>query len=147
MVPCDGVPKPEAVEEFMPQQAIEVILMRQLASYLAMPIFLVDPGGNLLFYNEPAEALLGHRYEETGEMPLAEWAQIFQATSADGSPLPPEALPLVIALQQHRAAHLAFQIRGLDDVHRMIEATAFPLEGQGGRHLGAVAIFWEVSPS
>ena len=131
----------------MPQQAIEVILMRQLASYLAMPIFLVDPGGNLLFYNEPAEALLGHRYEETGEMLLAEWAQTFQPTSADGSPVPPAALPLVIALRQHRAAHLAFQIRGLDGIHRMIEATAFPLEGQGGRHLGAVAIFWEVSAS
>jgi PAS domain-containing protein len=139
--------KPEAVEEFMPQQAIEVILMRQLASCLAMPIFLVDPGGNLLFYNEPAEALLGRRYEETGEMPLVEWAKIFHPTAADGSPLPPEALPLVIALQQHRAAHLVFQIRGLDGVHRMIEATAFPLDGQGGRYLGAVAIFWEVSPS
>jgi PAS domain-containing protein len=128
----------------MPQQAIEVILMRQLASYLAMPIFLVDPAGNLLFYNEPAEALLGHRYEETGEMPLADWGKIFQPTSGDGSPLPPEALPLVIALQQQRAAHLAFQIRGLDGVLRKIEVTAFPLEGQGGRHLGAVAIFWEV---
>jgi hypothetical protein len=27
--------------------------MRQLASYLAMPILLVDPVGTLLFYNEP----------------------------------------------------------------------------------------------
>jgi len=131
----------------MPQQAIEVILMRQLASYLAMPIFLVDPAGNLLFYNEPAEALLGHRYEETGEMPLVEWTQLFQPTSEDGSPLPPEALPLVIALQQHRAAHLAFRIRGLDGVPRNIEVTAFPLEGQGGRCLGAVAIFSEVRAS
>jgi PAS domain-containing protein len=143
----DGVSDPKAVEECMPQQAIEVILMRQLASSLAMPIFLVDPAGNLLFYNEPAEALLGHRYEETGEMPLAEWVQIFQPTSEDGSPLPPEALPLVIALQQHRAAHLAFQIRGLDGVDRKIEVTAFPLEGQGGRHLGAVAIFREACDS
>jgi len=24
--------------------------------------------------------------------------------------------------------------------------SAFPIEGQGGRHLGAVAIFWEVEP-
>jgi hypothetical protein len=128
----------------MPQQAVEVILMRQLASYLAIPIFLVDPAGDLLFYNEPAELLLGHRYEETGEMPLVEWAQLFQPTTGDGSPLPPEDLPLVIALRQHRAAHLTFQIRGLDGVQRTIEATAFPLEGQGGRHLGAVAIFWEV---
>ncbi len=129
----------------MPQQAIEVILMRQLASYLAMPIFVVDPAGNLLFYNEPAEALLGRRYEETGEMPVEEWSRIFQPTTADRSPLPSEALPLVIALQQRRAAHLAFQIRGLDGVSRQLEVTAFPLDGQGGRHLGAVAIFWEAS--
>jgi PAS domain-containing protein len=140
----DGVPNPKAMEECMPQQAIEVILMRQLASYLAMPIFLVDPTGNLLFYNEPAEALLGQRYEETGAMPLAEWTQAFQPTSEAGTALPPEALPLVIALQQHRAAHLAFQIRGRDGADRKIEVTAFPLEGQGARHLGAVAIFWEV---
>ena len=131
----------------MPQQAIEVILMRQLAGYLAMPVFLVNPVGDLLFYNEPAEVLLGHRYEETGEMPLVEWAQIFQPTSEDGAPLPPEALPLAIALRQQRAAHLAFQIRGLDGVPRKIEVTAFPLEGQGGRCLGAVAIFWEVRAS
>jgi PAS domain-containing protein len=136
-----------AIEERgMPQQAIEVILMRQLANYLAMPIFLVDSSGDLLFYNEPAEVLFGHRYEETGEMPLSEWAQLFQPTSENGSPLATEALPLVIALQQHRAVHSIFHIRGLDGMHRKIEATAFPLEGQGGRHLGAVAIFWEVRP-
>ena len=45
----------------MSQKAIELILMRQLASSLAMPIFLVDPSGNLVFYNEPAEQLLGSR--------------------------------------------------------------------------------------
>ncbi len=127
----------------MAQKAVELILMRQLASSLAMPIFLVDPAGQLLFYNEPAEALLGRRYDETGEMPLEEWSTIFTPTAEDGSPLPPEALPLVVALQKHRAAHRAFWIRGLDGVSRRIEATAFPLEGQGGRHLGAVAIFWE----
>jgi PAS domain-containing protein len=131
----------------MAQHAIEVILMRQLASYLTMPIFLVDPAGNLLFYNEPAEALLGQRYEEAGEMPLAEWVQMFQPTSEDGSPVPPEAFPLIIALEQHRTAHLEFQIRGFDGIDRKIDVTAFPLEGQGGRILGAVAIFWELCDS
>jgi hypothetical protein len=42
---------------------VELILMRQLASYLAMPILLFDPAGNLLFYNEPAEALVGRRFD------------------------------------------------------------------------------------
>ena len=31
-----------------------------------MPIFLVDTEGNLLYYNEPAEAILGRRFSETG---------------------------------------------------------------------------------
>ena len=127
----------------MAQKAVEIILMRQLAGYLAMPILLFDPAGNLLFYNEPAEALLGHRFDETGEMPLAEWYTIFAATAEDGSPLPPEARPMFIALEKHRPAHRAFRVRGLDGISRRIEATAFPLVGQGGRHLGAVGIFWE----
>jgi PAS domain-containing protein len=127
----------------MSQKAVELILMRQLASSLAMPIFLVDPSGNLLFYNEPAEQLLGSRYDETGEMSAREWSRLFAPIGEDGSPLPGEALPLSIALHKHRAAHLAFWIRGLDGVSRKIGATAFPLEGQGGRQLGAVGIFWE----
>ena len=131
----------------MAQKPVEIILMRQLASYLAMPIFVVDPAGRLLYYNEAAELLLGRRYEDTGERPLDEWSAIFTPTAEDGSPLPPEALPLVIALQKHQAAHRAFWIRGLDGVRRRIEVTAFPLEGQGRRRLGAVAIFWERPPS
>jgi hypothetical protein len=35
----------------MAQKEIEVILTRQLASYLAMPIIIIDPLGTLLFYN------------------------------------------------------------------------------------------------
>ena len=45
---------------------IQIILIRQLAGYLSVPLFLVDPKGDLLFYNEPAEAILGRRFEETG---------------------------------------------------------------------------------
>ena len=125
------------------QKPVEIILMRQLASYLAMPIFLVDPRGNMLFYNERAEAILGTRYEETGEMPLEEWSTVFEPTDEDGLPLPARMLPLTIALHERRASHRVLWIRGLDGVSRRLGVTAFPLEGQGGRHLGAVAIFWE----
>lgn len=128
----------------MAQKQIEVILMRQLASYLAMPIFVVDPQGTLLFYNEPAEALLGRQFDEAGEMPMQEWATIFSPTDEDGSPLPPEALPLVTAIQQRRPSQRTFRITGLDGVSRTLEVIAFPLEGQGGRLLGAAAIFWGV---
>jgi len=128
----------------MPQQEIETILTRQLASYLSMPIFIVDPSGNLLFYNESAEEILGQRFEETGEMPATEWSTAFTATDREGTTFPPNKMPLMIALTEHRPAHDKFWIRGRDDVLRHIEVTAFPLVGQAERNLGAIAIFWEV---
>jgi PAS domain-containing protein len=89
----------------MPQRPIELILTRQLASYLALPIFLVDPSGTLVFYNEPAEQTLGRRFEETGEMSAAEWSTIFQPTDDAGRPVAPENLPLMVALAERRPAH------------------------------------------
>jgi PAS domain-containing protein len=127
------------------QKEIEVILTRQLASCLAMPVFIVDPDGNLIFYNEPAEFILGRRFEETGEMPVDELATIFKPIDAAGGPLPAESLPIWIALRQRRLAHGQMWIRGLDGVRRHIETVAFPLIGYGQRNLGAVVIFQEVA--
>lgn len=127
----------------MSQQEIEVILSRHLAECLAMPIFIVNPGGDLIFYNEPAEAILGQNYTETGTMPAKEWATIFQPFDAEGNPLSPDDLPLIIALKEHHPAHKVFNIHGKDGVLREIEVTAFPLIGQADRFLGALAIFWE----
>ncbi len=128
----------------MSQKDIELILARHLASYLALAIFIVDPDGKLLYYNEAAEKILGLRFSETGEMPLGEWSTMFRPADGEGTPLPSERLPLAVAVSERRPAHRDFWIRGLDQVRRHIEITAFPLVGQADRHLGAVAIFWEL---
>jgi PAS domain-containing protein len=127
----------------MSQQEIEVILARHLAECMAMPIFIVNPDGDLIFFNEPAEAILGVNYNETGVMPAKEWATMFEPVDRDGKLLPPEELPLMIALSKRHPAHKLFWIRSKDGVSREIEVTAFPLMGQAERFLGAVAIFWE----
>jgi len=128
----------------MPQIEIELILMRQLASYLATPVFLVDPNGNLVFYNEHAERILGKRFEETGAMPLDVWATMFHPLDENDNPLGAEALPLVRALKSGRPGHRRFWIRGMDSVRRQIEVTAFPLVGHNVQLLGGVSLFWEV---
>jgi PAS domain-containing protein len=128
----------------MSQKEIEVILARSMAEHLTVPIFIVDPAGNLLFYNAPAGDILGVNFDETGPMPASKWATMFQPLDPDGSPLPPEALPLIIATNEHRAAHKSFCIRGMDGAMRMLEVTGFPLVGQAQRYVGAMAIFWEV---
>jgi PAS domain-containing protein len=129
----------------MPQRPIELILTRQLASTLAMPVFLVDPEGTLVFYNEPAETALGMRFEETGEMPAAEWANLWSPFAEDGTPLGSDRLPLMIAVAERRPVHGDFWFRGLDGIRRHIEATAFPLMRVTNELVGAVVIFWEAA--
>jgi PAS domain-containing protein len=129
----------------MAQQQVEVILARHLAENLALPIFIVDPQGNLIFFNEPAEAVLGLRFGDTGLLPASEWSTMFEPVDEDGKPVAPEQLPLMIAMMHGHPAHKGFWIRGVDKKLRQIELTAFPVIGQSGHLSAAVAIFWEVS--
>jgi PAS domain-containing protein len=124
---------------------IQIILTRQLAGYLNVPVFLVDQKGNLLFYNEPAEVILGRRFEETGAMPAEEWATVFTPEDGQGRPIPPDDLPLMITLATQRPAYRRFFIRGLDGAVRQVEVAAIPIIGLQGDFLGAVALFWEAS--
>lgn len=128
----------------MAQREIEIILLRQWASHMSLPIWVAGLNGDLLYYNEPAEELLGVRFDEAGAMPLAQLAEVFQIAAADGSPLSADEIPLAVALQQGRPCHLRLRYCALDGVWRDVELTAFPFEGEGRRPLGAVAIWWEV---
>jgi PAS domain-containing protein len=116
--------------------------MRQLASGLAVPMLLADENGDLLFFNEPAEVLLGERFDDVGELGLEERQRIFAFRDSQGTPLPLEQVPLVVALREQRPVHRRVWLRGFDGGDREIEVTAFPLLGGGGHLIGAVAMFW-----
>ena len=126
---------------------IQIILTRQLAGYLSVPLFLVDPKGNLLFYNEAAEAILGRRFEETGAMPAEIWSSIFTPVDEQGQPIPPEELPLMMTLAKRRPAHKRFYIHGMNGRRRHIEVAAIPITGLEDDFLGAAALFWEIEDS
>lgn len=121
---------------------IEIILNRQLADCLSIPVFITDTKGNLLFYNEPAEEILGKRYEDTGEMPVETWSTIFKAQEFDGSEIVPQDLPLVKTLTEQLPFHRTFLIESLLGKLEKISLTSYPIIGRTGKFLGAVAIFW-----
>jgi len=127
----------------MPQQAIELILTRQLAAHLSMPTFLVDADGRVLDFNAAARSVLGERLEKARSVTARELAALFEARDASGRRVPPEALPLVIALEEHHPAHARLHVIGEGDTVREVAVTAVPIVGQGRRFLGAVAFFWE----
>ena len=125
--------------------AIELILNRQLADCLAIPVFITDTIGNLLFYNEPAEEILGKRYKDTGEMPIEQWSTVFKTKDEDGEPLLPDELPLVKTLKNRTPYFKTFWIESLQGKAEKISLTSYPIIGRAGSFLGAVAIFWRAS--
>ena len=122
---------------------IEIILSRQLADCLSMPVFITDTVGNLIFYNEPAENLLGTRFEETGEMKVETWGTIFKPKDEEGNVMPPENLPLVKTLNDQYPYHKSFWIESMKGKTEKISVTSYPIIGRSGNFVGAVAIFWE----
>jgi PAS domain-containing protein len=126
----------------VPSGSVELILLKQVAGYLATPVFLVDSEGTLLYYNEPAEVILGLRYEETGEMSLTEWGTLIQPTDLSGASIAPEELPIAVALLEDRPVQGVLRLKGVDGTSHHLAATALPIDGERGTKLGAMAFFW-----
>jgi PAS domain-containing protein len=129
------------------QKDLVLILARDMAARLATPMFVVDSVGTLVFFNEAAEALLGQTFAEIGEVPADHWAETFRSVERDGTPIPREDLPIGIALLEGRPAHRELDLIGADGVRRQLAATAIPLQRHPTQTVGAVALFWERSPS
>lgn len=123
---------------------IQLILARQLASSLAMPILLVDTEGTLIYFNEPAEAILNQRFEETGEIGADTWSTLFALADEERKPIAQEDRPTMMALSEKRpfSRTVWMQCGHRDWKHMSI--TAFPLIGEGRQFFGAQMIFWEV---
>jgi PAS domain S-box-containing protein len=126
------------------QQPVEMILLRQLASYLTIPMWMMDDAGNLIYYNESAEGLLGVEFDDAGPIRAEQLVGMWQVTQLDGTPLPDPDFPVVNSLMKRVPTHRAVRFQGMDGVWRAVEVTAIPIEGQGNRFLGVLATFWEV---
>mgnify|MGYP003650330334 CR=1 FL=1 len=127
----------------MAQQPIELILARQFADSMSVAVFIVDPEGFLLFCNEPAEEILGIRYAETGVMAMEDWASGFTPTDSQGSPIPPEEIPLVQTLHTKMPAHGSLYIYNRNGEQVQITVTSIPVQGRPDKYLGAMAFFWK----
>ncbi len=109
-------------------------------------MFVVDPAGNLIFFNEPAEHVLGRSFAETGPLSPEEWGTMFSPVDENDESIPLDVLPLAKVMRDLEPGHMEFTITGLDDEKRKIAVTAFPLFARANEFVGAVAIFWEQKP-
>ena len=126
----------------VPQKHLILILARELASNLATPTLIADEGGQVVFYNEAAEPVLGGPFAELGEVHIDELAGSFSPRTREGEPLDVAELPGRVALDQHQADHVRLWITSRDGVEREISVTAFPLFAHADEFVGVVIIFW-----
>ena len=124
------------------QKQLLLILAREFLSNLSTPSLIADAEGNLVFYNEAAEGVVGRRFSEAGEMPLEQWLEAFEPRQSNSSPLPEARRPTRIAFEDRRAAHEVYLVTSADGVEREIEVSAFPLFAHAEEFVGVVAIFW-----
>jgi PAS domain-containing protein len=125
------------------QKNLILILARELASKLATATFIADADGELVFYNEPAEEILGRPFAEAGELSAETWTSLFHPETLDGQPMALTEMPSGIALLERRPAHDIFRITCLDGRTRVVSVTGVPLFAQADRFVGMLAIFWE----
>jgi PAS domain-containing protein len=124
------------------QKQLLLILAREFVSNLSTPSLIADAVGNLVFYNEAAETVVGRRFSETGELQLDVWLEEFQPRMPSGEPLPAERRPTHIALDERRPAHLRYTVTSADGVEREIEVSALPLFAHTDEFVGTIVIFW-----
>jgi PAS domain-containing protein len=127
------------------QKNLILILAREFASKLATATFITDAQGKLVYYNEPAEIILGRAFAEAGEMPAEEWPELFAVEHLDGQPMALEEMPEGIALLERRPAHDSYRITSLDGQQRALAVTAFPLFAREADFVGTAIFFWEQS--
>jgi PAS domain-containing protein len=120
-----------------------LILAREFASKLATPMFVADAKGDVVYYNEAAERVLGRPFAEGIEMSADEWVSLFHPETLEGRPMELTEMAAGIAFLERRTAHGPLRITGLDGHRRTVAVTAFPLFARADEFVGMVAIFWE----
>jgi PAS domain-containing protein len=124
------------------QHPVELILARHLVSQITLAALLLDPDGQIVFFNDAAGTLVGQRFEEVGPLSREQWATRFGPFDEFGEVVPTDGMPVTKALREGLPATDRVTVR-LDDEPVEIEVSALPLSNANGLQ-GAVVAFWPV---
>jgi PAS domain-containing protein len=125
------------------QKSLALILAREFASNLATPLVIIDEDGTLVFFNEPAERIIGQTPGEFGNLPEQEWRARFSANRLDGTPVGDADQPTAVARRERKPTHDTLVYTMQDGRQHTISVTAIPMLGRDDELHGVVAIFWE----
>ena len=87
------------------QHNLVLILARSFAAQLATAVFLLDPEGTIIYYNEAAERLTGRPFIEGAGSTADEWLSRTQPRDEEGVEVGVQDLPLGTTMLKQQPAH------------------------------------------
>lgn len=116
--------------------------LRTLIELIPASVLACDVHGTITLRNTLADKILGGRVTGTALGP----SQGYTLHFPDGSPFPPDELPLSRAIQRGEATHdVEILVRQQDGQERTILAASQPIRDGAGHIIGAVAIFQDIT--
>ena len=124
-------------------KSLVLIRAKHLAESVTTSMLLIDAEGNLVFYNEAAEALLGTPFTDVGQVPASEWQAQFKVRGRHDEPAPLQSMPGWQDLLGERPGIGHVKLTTLDGRDLFLAVCAFPLFTSQQQFDGALVIFWE----
>jgi PAS domain-containing protein len=129
----------------MPNRPLPLILAREFAANVATPFLVLDADGTLVFFNEPAERIIGATWAEFGELPEHEWRTRLQVERVDGTPVANDETPSAVARRERHPTHETLVYNTRDGRRLMLSVTATPILGREDELVGVFLLFWEIA--
>ena len=126
------------------QRNLVLILARAFAAQLATAVFLLDPEGTIIYYNEAGERLTGRPFIEGGRQTIDEWMMRIRPRDEEGLEVSIQDLPLGTTMLKHDPAHGIITFRTEDGVDRRVETASFPLFAHTEDFVGTFSIVWPI---
>jgi PAS domain S-box-containing protein len=109
---------------------------------LPLAVLMAEPGGRVTYANPAAHALFSHDVETLSPR---ERARCWATRHVDGSVMSAEDLPTMRAIRGERLRNFEYRITHADGTEHRVLVSSEPIEGPGGRPLGAACVFEDVT--
>lgn len=108
-------------------------------------LIVYNPAGDIVQVNEAARRMLGYS-EEQRRLPVAEMLALLRIETADGRPVSIQQFPAERALRGETVRSVIQVIHPPEGKTLWVSVSAAPIIGPGGKLLGAVSTFTDITP-
>jgi PAS domain-containing protein len=107
-------------------------------------VFLLDPEGTIIYYNEAAERLTGRPFIEGAGSTAEDWLSRTRPRDEEGVEVGVQDLPLGTTMLKQEPSHGIVIFSTADGVDRRVETASFPLFAHTEDFVGSFSVVWPI---